>query len=129
MKRTIISAVAVALLAVSMITAKATVIVATNTVTYQGLVNGVPNPSYLLNITYDVTLDSGLYTYNYLLSTTPAESIYSFTIGGAPDPINTSTMAIVNYGGASVSGSGFSNNSVGWLWAFNSNISTADVSF
>ena len=129
MKRIMISAVAVALLAVSLMTARATVIVATNTVTYQGLVNGVPNPSYLLNITYDVTLNGGLYNYNYLLTTTPSEAIYSFTIGGAPDPINTSTMTIVNYGGASVTGSGFSNNSVGWLWAFNSGITSADVSF
>ncbi len=129
MKSKMISAVAVALLAVSLVTAKATVVVATNTVVYQGLVNGVPNPGYLLDITYDVTFNGSLYNYNYLLTTTPSESIYSFTVGGAPDPLNTATMAIVNYGGASVTGSGISNNSVGWLWGFNSGITSADVSF
>ena len=88
-----ISAVAVALLCcVSDCHAKATVVVATNTVVYQGLVNGVPNPNFLLDITYDVTLNNGLYNYNYLLTTTPSEAIYSFTIGGAPDPLNTATI-------------------------------------
>ena len=108
---------------------KATVVVATNTVTFYGIVDGTPNPSYQLNITYDVTLDSGVYTYNYLLSTLPAENLLSFTLGGAPDPLDTQTMAIQNYGGASVSGSGISNDSVGWIWAFNSDVTTTDVSF
>lgn len=122
------------LYAVAVIVAAATlsaraVLVTTNTVIYYGVVNGVSDPTYQLDITYGVTLDSGIYTYNYILSTSPAESIYSFTLGGAPDPINTETMAILNYGGASTTGSGISNDSVGWLWGFNSGVTSAEVSF
>jgi hypothetical protein len=128
MKKIIISAVA-ALLVTGCLTANATVIVATNTATYEGVVDGTLNSHYLLNITYDVTLDSGIYTYNYLLATVPSEDLYSFTLGGAPDPIDTQTMAIVNYGGASITASGISNDSVGWLWGFNSGVTSADVSY
>lgn len=128
MKKLMLYAVAVAVTAMAL-SARATVIVSTNTVAYTGIVNGTPDPTYQLDITYDVTLDSGVYTYNYLITTAPSESLYSFTLGGAPDPIDTQTMAIQNYGGASVSASGISANSVGWLWGFNSGITTADVSF
>lgn len=118
-----------AVVAVMALSARASVVVSTNTVTFYGIVDGTNDPAYQLNITYDVTLNSGVYDYNYLLTTSPAEDLTSFTLGGSPDPIDTQTMAIENYGGASVSGSGISDDSVGWVWGFNSGITSADVSF
>jgi len=128
MKKIMVCAMVVALVVLSR-PAHANVVIATNTVTYNGIVDGSPDPAYLLNITYDVTFDSGLYTYNYLLSTAPAEDIYAFALGGAPDPINTTGLTITSYGGGSLADSGFDSDSVVWEWGFNSGVTTADVSF
>lgn len=129
MKRFILATAVASLIAVC-IPARATVIIAPNTVSFEGLSGGVLQPSYDLSITYDVNeINPGVYEYDYDLSTTAAEKLTSFTIGGAPDPIDTDTMIISNYGHASVSGSGFDSDSVGWVWAFNSGVTSDDLSF
>jgi hypothetical protein len=111
--------------------AQAIVVVATNTVNFSGIYNSTPEPSYQLSITYDVTENnSGLYTYNYDLVTTPAEPIYSFSIGGVLDPIDTATM-VQSYSLAEGSpASAVLNNSVVWEWAATPpGITSDDVSF
>lgn len=128
MKKLVLFTVAVMVAAMAL-SASASVVVATNTVTFFGIVDGTNDPAYQLNIKYDVTLNSGVYNYNYLLTTAPGEDLYAFTLGGAPDPIDTQTMAILSYGGASPSASGISSDSVGWIWGFNSGVTSADVSF
>jgi len=115
------------------IPAQAIIVVAipTNTVTFTGIYNFAPDPAYQLSITYDVTEDNntGLYTYNYDLVTTPAELLSSFSIGGAPDPIDTFSM-IQSYGLAESSpASAVLNNSVVWEWAAGNDIPSDDVSF
>ena len=110
--------------------AQATVIVATNTVSFEGFSGGVGQPSDYLYITYDVNETSpGVYDYDYDLSTIAPEALSSFTIGGMTDPLITTGMAISNYGHASVSGSGFDSDSVGWVWGFSSGITSDDLSF
>src|SRR5215469_9038670 len=106
-----------ALLLVASFQARAAVIIATNTIAYVGTSNGSQLPGSLLYITYDVNETSpGLYEYDYDLRTASPEPLTAFTIGGLPDPIDTQTMAMLNYGSSLVAASGFDNNSVGWAW-------------
>ena len=107
------------------------IVIEVGTNTYEGITDGSMNPSYLLTIDYEVDFSSSsdLYTYDYILSTAPAESLYSFAIGGQPDPINTSGLVIVNYGGAVVGASGATGNSVVWGWGVSSAITSTTVSF
>jgi hypothetical protein len=107
------------------------IVLEVGTNTYDGIVDGSLNPSYLLTIDYEVDFSSmsDLYTYQYILSTAPAENIYSFTIGGVPDPINTTGLVIVNYGGAIVGASGATGNSVIWAWGVAFPVTSTTVSF
>jgi hypothetical protein len=109
--------------------AQAMVIIPATNVVFNGLVDGTPNPAYQLDITYDVTFSSGLYEYDYNIATVPTENIYSFALGGPVDPINTTGLNIINYGGAVVGASGFNSQSVVWNWSFLSPATNTTVSF
>lgn len=109
--------------------AQAIVIIPSTTNLYSGIVNGTLNPAFQLDITYDVTFSGGLYEYDYTLATLPAENIYSFSLGGKPDPINTTGLSINNYGGAVVAASGFNTYSVAWAWGVSSPVTSTTVSF
>jgi len=108
--------------------ARATIITE-GTNTYSGIFNGSYNPAYQLTIAYEVTLSSGVYTYDYSLTTTPAEDLTSFTIGGNNNPINTNTLGNMIFGLASPIASGYNSDSVGWLWGFNSGVTADSVGF
>jgi hypothetical protein len=107
------------------LSARASIVIPPTVVTY----NGISNPAYQLAITYEVTLNAGLYTYSYDLATTPAEEITSFTIGGTPDPVDTESVVITSYGGADPTLSGPTADSIVFQWDFNSGITSADVSY
>jgi hypothetical protein len=129
MKKFILAAVGTLLLVASF-QARAAVIIATNTIAYEGTSGGNALPSDYLYITYAVNqLSNGSYEYDYDLLTVNPEKLTSFTIGGLGDPIDTQTMAIFNYGSASVTGSGFDSNSVGWVWGFNADVTSDTLSF
>lgn len=108
---------------------QAIVIIPSTTNVYSGLINGTLNPAFQLDITYDVTFSGGLYQYDYTLATAPAENIFSFSLGGTPDPINTTGLNIINYGGAVVAASGFNTYSVAWAWGVVSPVTSTTVSF
>jgi hypothetical protein len=128
MKNLFLIAIAAVLMAAAL-SARATIITQ-GTNTYSGDFNGTFYPSYQLTIAYEVTENnSDVYTYDYTLTTTPAEDLTSFTIGGMNDPINTNTMGNLIYGMASPLGSGIRSNSVIWEWGFNSSVSSDTVGF
>src|SRR5580658_2288292 len=129
MKRFFIIGVGVAALMLVTRPTQAMVIIASTNVVFNGIINGTPNPAYQLDITYDVTLSSGLYEYDYTLTTFPSENVYSFSLGGAPDPINTTGLQIINYGGAVTNASGFNSVSVAWGWSVLAPVTTTTVSF
>jgi hypothetical protein len=106
------------------LSARADIIIPQTSVTFDGT-----SPGYELTIVYEVTLNAGLYTYSYDLSTSPAEPLSSFTIGGNPDPIDTQSVVITAYGGADTLLSGATGNSIVFQWDFNSGITSADVSY
>jgi hypothetical protein len=109
--------------------AQAIVIIPSTAVTFNGITNGVATSAYQLDITYDVTFSAGLYEYDYTLATSPSENIFSFSLGGAPDPINTTGLFINNYGGAVVGASGTNSVSAAWAWGVLSPVTTTTVSF
>ncbi len=131
MKKFILAAVGT-LLFVASFQARAAIIIATNTIAYEGTSGGLPQPNDYLYITYDVQQpdgSGGLYRYDYDLVTDDPDILTSFTIGGPGDPIDTQTMSIFNYGHASVTGSGFNSNSVGWDWGFNASVTSDTLAF
>jgi hypothetical protein len=109
--------------------AQAIVIIPSTEVTFNGITNGVATSAYQLDITYDVTFSGGLYEYDYNLVSVPAENIYSFSLGGQVDPIDTAGLNIINYGGAVVGASGFNSDSVAWAWGVSNPALNTTVSF
>lgn len=110
--------------------AGAIIVVGPQTVSYVGISDDTPQPNNLLDITYEVDeIQAGVYLYNYELQTIDPAALTSFTIGGAHDPINTTGMAMLNYGHADANDSGFNSDSVGWDWGFRSDITSDEVSF
>jgi len=129
MKKLITIAVAIFLAAASF-QARAIVVVAPQTVSFVGISDGVSQPNNCLYITYEVNeIGSGVFEYNYDLLTVNPEALTSFTIGGYGDPLNTAGISMLDYGKAEKDASGFSTDSVGWDWGFNSDITCDDVSF
>jgi hypothetical protein len=110
-------------LAAASFRARAIIIIAPQTVSFVGVSDGVAHPNNYLCITYEVDeILSGVYEYNY-------EALTSFTIGGDGDPVDTTGMSMLGYGKADADASGFNNDSVGWDWGFNSDVTCDDVSF
>jgi hypothetical protein len=105
--------------------AAAQIIIPSTTVTFDG--EGAPG--YQLSITYEVTESAGLYTYSYDLVTTPGVPMLSFTIGGTPDPIDTDSVVISNYGLSDPSSSGPTADSVVFNWALLAGITNDAVAF
>jgi hypothetical protein len=68
----------------------------------------------MLTITYSVDDNSGTYTYTYMLNSSPKADLYSFQIGGILNPVNTSTIAVINSDGGSYIING---DSVRWNWS------------
>lgn len=130
MKRFFIFAVALATLVLCR-PAQAAVIIPSTNVVFNGVINGVSTSAYQLDITYDVNFNatSSLYEYDYTLTTVPAENLYSFSLGGAIDPIDTAGLSILSYGGAVPAASGTNAVSVVWQWSVLSPVTTASVSF
>jgi hypothetical protein len=109
---------------------RAIIVVPPQTVSFEGVSDGHTIPNDKLFITYEVTeIQTGLYEYNYALSTYTPEALTSFTIGGAADPLDTQGMKMLDYGCAEKDASGFDGNSVGWVWGFNSDVTHDDVSY
>lgn len=133
MKRFFIFAVAIASLTglCRSALAQTNTIIAPTNVIFNGVSGGVSLPSYQLDITYDVTFTpaNDLYEYDYTLTTSPSENIYSFSLGGPVDPIDTAGLTITSYGGALPSASGFNSMSVVWGWAESSATTFATISF
>ena len=129
MKRFLILVV-VALISVMCRPAQA-ILIEIGTNTYTGTTDSASEPSDLLTIAYEVDFSSvsNVFTYDYTLTTTPGELLTSFTLGGGPDPINTTGLDIINYGGAVVGASGFTSDSVIWGWGPLSDTTSALVSF
>jgi hypothetical protein len=123
--------------AIVVITDGTVIMAGTNSYSGVNATTGLPDPSFQLTIAYDVTENTGpkpydtCYTYDYTLTTTPEEDLTSFTIGGNADPIDTQTIGYFPfiYGQAICSVSGFNDNSVGWDWGFNSDVTTDTVGF
>lgn len=129
MKKWTLLAVAAALAAGSL-QARAIIVLANNTACVDGVSDGASLPNDQLYIAYSVDeISSGLYFYNYDLWTVVPEDLTSFTIGGATDPIDTTGLTMLNYGRAEAAASGYSDDSVGWDWGFNSGVTGDDVSF
>ncbi len=91
--------------------------------------NGVPYSSDGLSITYEVTQDSGLYTYSYAFVTTPANPLTSFTLGGALNPVDTQSVFISSYGAADPFLSGVTSDSIIFEWDAGSGVTSDDVSY
>lgn len=109
---------------------RAIIVVPAQTVLFEGVSNGRTLPNDTLFITYEVTeIQTGLYDYNYDLTTCNPEALTSFTIGGAGDPLDTQGMKMLDYGYADKGASGFDSDSVGWDWGFNSDVTYDDVSY
>lgn len=106
------------------ISARGDIIIPQTSVTFDG-----SSPGFELTIVYEVTLNAGVYTYSYDLTTSPAEPLTSLTIGGTPDPVDTESVVITAYGGADMSLSGVKDNSIVFQWDFNSGITSADISY
>ena len=123
MKKVITIAAAVCLLAIGL-SAQAQVIIPSTVVNFTGT-----TPGFDLSITYEVTLNAGLYTYSYDIVTDPSEPLSSFTLGGTPNPVFTQSVVITQYGGADPSLSGVTADSIIFGWDFNSGVTSADVSY
>lgn len=109
---------------------RAIIVIPPQTVSFEGVSDGHTIPNDKLFIAYEVTeIQTGLYEYNYDLTTCNPEALTSFTIGGAGDPIDTQGMKMLDYGYADKDASGFDSNSVGWDWGFNSDVTHDDVSY
>ncbi|MGH7941266.1 MAG: PEP-CTERM sorting domain-containing protein [Limisphaerales bacterium] len=129
MKKPIGLAIAICIAAVSF-PARAQIIIPCETESFVGISDGILQPDYCLYITYGVNeIASGLYQYDYELQTIEPEALTSFTIGGLTDPLDTTGMAMLDYGKTEVGASGFNSDSVGWDWGFNSQVTSDDVSF
>lgn len=129
MKKLIATAIAI-LLAAASFQARATIVIAPQTVSFVGNSDGVIHPNNCLYITYEVNeTSSGVYEYDYDLQTINPEALTSFTIGGAGDPLITTGLSMLDYGKAEAEASGFNGDSVGWDWGFNSDVTSDDVSF
>lgn len=129
MKNLITITVAVLLAAVAY-QGRAIIVVPPQTVSFEGISDGRTLPTDQLYITYEVSeIRTGVYEYSYNLSTYFPQDLTSFTIGGATDPIDTKGMIITDYGCADKDASGFNNNSVGWDWGFDSDVTHDDVSY
>jgi hypothetical protein len=117
-------------LAAASFQARAMIVIAPLTVCFEGYSGGVSHPNDCLYITYDVNeICPGVYEYSYDLLTDRPQALTSFTIGGSGDPLDTSGMSMVSYGKSDANDSGFSSDSVGWDWGFNSNVTRDDISF
>ncbi len=123
MKKIITITAAAVFLAIGL-SARAQIIIPSTLVTFNGT-----TPGFDLSITYEVTENAGLYTYSYNIVTDPSESLSSFTLGGTPDPVDTDSVVITQYGGADTLLSGVTANSIIFGWDFNSGITSADVSY
>lgn len=100
MKKLAMIAAAAALLAVGS-SAHATIILSGSTSSVTG---NSPNTGNDITIGYTVDLTGGLYTYTYMLSTSPAEKLTSFTIGSLSDPLFTSTAMVTTGTGSVIPG-------------------------
>jgi hypothetical protein len=89
--------------------------------------NGKNVSSDELSIAYTVTQTGDLYTYSYVLTTSPAVDFQSFTIGNGLDPVNTQSVVIQSLGGAFNAGT--TSDSIIYQWAFNPGTTSADVSY
>ena len=108
--------------------ANAQIIIPSTTVTFAGQSGGTTVP-FNLSITFEVTENAGLYTYSYDLVTTPGEPLHSFTIGGNPNPVDTASAIITDYGEADPILSGVTGNSIIFGWDTSPAVTSDDVAF
>lgn len=128
MKNLTAIAITIALMAAGF-SARAMVVIMDGSDSCQNNSSGLCQPDYQLAISYEVTETSGIYTYDYTLTTSPSVDLTSFTIGGFSDPIDTQTMCDLVYGHASPWASGFDCNSVSWDWGRHSRVTSDTVGF
>lgn len=124
--KTVVVAVMLAALGFS---AQAQIIITPTLVTYTGQSGGSPVPNSTLSITYEVTLNAGLYTYSYILTSPAADPMLSFTLGSKVSPVDTQTVVLLNLGQTDPALDGVTATSIVFGWDFNSAVSSDTVSY
>ncbi|HEY1662562.1 MAG TPA: hypothetical protein VGI03_09105 [Verrucomicrobiae bacterium] len=82
-----------------------------------------------LTVAYTVTEAADVYTYDYVISTAPTETLTSFTIGGQNDQVDTDTAAFLNYGKTVAGSDAITDDSIDFVWNANAKVTSDEVSF